>query len=115
MSQHTHPYNNTIITGQGPIRVTQWNWNDLSTTSHINTHFVINGTQLYSANNQTFSTSVPLSVASDHTHLLMLFEDTGIKIVFLPFVMNQDTSYPMQTIEGLESDSVQLEGKNIWV
>ena len=44
VSQQTHPYNNTI-TGQGPIRVTQWNWDDSSTTPRINTNFAVNGTQ----------------------------------------------------------------------
>ena len=114
VSQQTHPYNNTI-TGQGPIRVTQWTWDDLNTSPQINTHFAINGTQLYSANNQTFPTSVPLSVSSDSTHLSMLFDEDGIKFVSLSLTMNQDTSYHIQTIEGLEGNPVQLVGKDLWI
>ena len=113
VSQQTHPYNNTI-TGQGPIRVTQWNWDDLSATLHINTHFAVNGTQLYSTNGQVFPTSLPLSVANDSTHLSMLFEDAGIMLISMPLTMNQDTSYQIQTINGADHP-VQLEGKNIWV
>ena len=112
VSQQTHPYNNTI-TDQKPIRVTQWNWNDLSTMPRINTDFAVNGTQLSSANVQVFPASSPLSVSVDREHLFMLFDESGIKLVSLPLTMNQDTSYQIQTIISA-GHPVQLEGKNIW-
>ena len=114
ISQQTHPYNNTI-TGQGPIRVTQWNWDDLNAPPRINEHFAIDGTQLYSANSQVFPASFPLSVSADSEHLFMLFDESGIKLVSLPLTMNQDTSYQIQTIEGLEGHPVQLVGKDLWI
>ena len=115
VSQQTHPYNNTIITGQGPIRVTQWNWDDLSATPRINTDFAVNGTQLYSANSQIFPASSPLSVSVDSQHVFMLFDEVGTTLVSLPLTMNQDTSYQIQAIEHLKINPVQLAGKDLWI
>ena len=115
VSQQTHPYNHTI-TGKGPIRVTQWNGKDFNAPPRINTHFAVNGTQLYSANAQAFPASSPLSVSVDGEHLLMLFDENGIQLVALALTLSQETSsYHMQALEGLEGHPVQLAGKNLWI
>ena len=114
VSQQTHPYNNTI-TGQGPIRVTQWNWDNLNAPPRINEHFAVNGTQLYSAHAQVFPARLPLSVSANNEYLFMLFDEGDTKLISLPLTMHQDTSYQLQTIEGLEGTPVQLVEKDLWI
>ena len=114
VSQQTHPYNDTI-TGQGPIRVTQWHWNDLNAAPQINSNFSLNGTRLYSANGPVLPNSSPRSITSYSNHLLMFFEEENVKLVSLPLNASQDTFYQIKTLDNLEGDPIQLAGKNLWV
>ena len=113
VSQQTHPYNSTI-TGQGPIRVTQWNWDNVNSVPRINSEFAINGTQIYPANGQILPNSSPISVAMDHDTLLVLFQETSTQLISMPLTTQHDTHYQIHNLE-LEAPPVQLEGKNLWV
>ena len=113
VSQQTHPYNNTI-TGQGPIRVTQWNWDNVNSVPRINSDFAVNGTQIHPANGQILPNSSPISVAIDHDTLLVLFQETSTQLISMPLTTQHDTHYQIHSLD-LNAAPVQLEGKDLWV
>ena len=113
VSQQTHPYNSTI-TGQGPIRVTQWRWDNVNSVPRINSNFAVNGTQIYPANGQILPNSSPISVAMDHDTLLVLFQETSTQLISMPLTTQHDTHYQIHNLE-LEAPPVQLEGKDLWI
>ena len=113
VSQQTHPYNSTI-TGQGPIRVTQWRWDNVNSVPRINSDFAVNGTQIYPANGQILPNSSPISVAMDNDTLLVLFQETSTQLISMPLTTQNDTHYQIHHLE-LNATPVQLEGKDLWV
>ena len=113
VSQQMHPYNNTI-TGQGPIRVTQWRWDHVNSVPRMNSDFAVNGIQIYPANGQILPNSSPISVAIDNDTLLVLFQETSTQLISMPLTTQNDTHYQIYHLE-LNATPVQLEGKDFWV